>query len=117
TNDSPASWDWRDKDAVGPVKNQGSCGSCWAFSTVGNLEGLYYIKTGKFRQFSEQQLVDCDKVDEGCNGGLMENAFEYIKKTGGIESEEDYPYKARRNTCQWDIKKAILKVKSHILYN
>jgi cathepsin F len=108
--DAPATWDWRDKGAVGPIKDQGQCGSCWAFSTVGNLEGLHAIKTGKIVQYAEQQLVDCDKVDHGCNGGMMESAFEYIKEAGGIEKESDYKYTAHNDKCKFDKEKAVLQV-------
>lgn len=83
------------------VKDQGSCGSCWAFSTIANLEGLYYTKYGKNKAFSEQQLVDCDTLDAGCNGGLMEYAFEWLE-SNGLMAEEDYPYTGRKRTCSQD---------------
>jgi len=86
--------DWVTAGAVTKVKDQGQCGSCWAFSTTGSLEGAYQISNGQLVSFSEQQLVSCDKVDDGCSGGLMENAFDWIKKNGGICTEDSYPYES-----------------------
>ncbi|MED6184654.1 hypothetical protein PIB30_049599 [Stylosanthes scabra] len=100
-SDVPASVDWRKKGAVTPVKNQGQCGSCWAFSTIAATEGIHEITTGKLISLSEQELVDCDTKgeDQGCEGGYMEDGFEFIIKNGGITSEAKYPYKAAEGKC------------------
>ena len=102
TNAAPSSYDWRNQGRVSPIKNQASCGSCWAFATVANLEGLYYANKGVMKTFSEQMLVDCDTQDSGCNGGLMQYAFNWLKSNGGIMYDSDYPYVGSEQTCKSD---------------
>jgi len=101
--------DWRSKGAVTPVKNQGQCGSCWAFSTTGAVEGAMFQSSGKLQSFSEQQLVDCSTQNSGCNGGLMDYAFSYIE-SNPLELESDYAYTARDGTCNYDSSKGVGKV-------
>ena len=107
SNAAPDSWDWRSQGRVSAVKDQGSCGSCWAFSTVANLEGLYYAGKGVMKTLSEQMLVDCDTSDSGCNGGLMEYTFTWLKNNGGIMTDTDYPYKGTKQTCKSDKSKYV----------
>ncbi|XP_075477508.1 LOW QUALITY PROTEIN: senescence-specific cysteine protease SAG39-like [Primulina tabacum] len=96
----PPSVDWRKKGAVTGVKDQGQCGCCWAFSAIAATEGIHQLKTGKLISLSEQQLVDCDtSEDQGCNGGLMDYAFEYMIGNDGITTETNYPYDGEDGPC------------------
>jgi C1A family cysteine protease len=117
---APDSVDWRDNAAaVGPVKNQGSCGSCWTFSAIASIEGAVGIKAGEYSSLSEQNLLDCVKNQtvpydpneaccDGCQGGLMDNAFAYVvqKQSGALMTEASYPYKGRGGSCAFDKTKA-----------
>jgi C1A family cysteine protease len=103
----PAEVDWVKAGAVNGVKNQGQCGSCWAFSAVGALESAAKIAGAPLYSFSEQQLVDCSTKDgnHGCNGGLMDYAFKYMQEFGGMETEDTYPYKGVDGACKASVDK------------
>jgi len=118
----PASFDWRTKGAVTGVKDQGQCGSCWAFSAVGNMEGQWFLSGKTLTGLSEQNLVDCDHhcmdymdeqtCDGGCDGGLMPNAYSYVIANGGIDTEVSYPYLGYDNTCSFASKNVGAKIRN-----
>ncbi|KAL7085950.1 hypothetical protein ACP275_14G308700 [Erythranthe tilingii] len=112
----PSSLDWRNKGAVTAVKDQGSCGACWSFSATGAVEGINQIKTGSLVSLSEQELIDCDKsYNDGCNGGLMDYAYDFIIKNKGIDTEEDYSYKGRGATCdKTKMNKHVVNIDSYV---
>ena len=115
SSDLPPSVDWTTKDAVTPVKNQGQCGSCWAFSTTGSVEGAYAIASKQLISLSEQQLVDCDHDggDQGCNGGSMDNAYGWIISNGGLCKEGDYQYQAVDQPCRTTCK-PVVTIAGHV---
>jgi len=102
SEDEHDSLDWRELGAVNPPRSQGQCGSCWAFSAAGAIEGAWQIATGELIDVSEQQLVDCSRRwgNAGCDGGFMDNAYDYAIRVGGLCSEEDYPYEAKQKKCK-----------------
>ncbi|XP_019193301.1 PREDICTED: senescence-specific cysteine protease SAG12-like [Ipomoea nil] len=93
----PSTVDWRNKGAVTPIKDQGNCGSCWAFAVVAAVEGIHKLKTGNLVSLSEQELVDCDRKSYGCDGGFPISAFQFIVNNNGLTTEENYPYKGKQH--------------------
>jgi len=120
----PTSFDWRDKGMVTRVKDQGQCGSCWAFSTIGNMESLWAIKGNKIQEFSEQLVVDCSHgcsneppygnvCNQGCGGGWQWNAYIDIEAWGGVETEDEYPYTAQTQNCNLNKKLVMAPIRNY----
>jgi C1A family cysteine protease len=100
---APTTWDWRTKGACTPVKDQGQCGSCWAFSATENIESVHQIAKQQLPVLAPQQIVDCDKQDYGCSGGWPYVAFGYVTNAKGQDTESTYPYTARDGSCKFKI--------------
>ncbi|XP_076259749.1 cathepsin L-like [Rhynchophorus ferrugineus] len=110
----PDSIDWREQNRVTAIKNQGSCGSCWAFSITGSTEGAYARKTGNLVSLSEQQLIDCTTdFNSGCAGGYLEKNFVYVT-SDGLQSESSYPYEGVDNSCKYDASQVVTRVSSYV---
>jgi len=114
----PTSYDWRDHAAVTPVKDQGQCGSCWAFSATEAIESAWILKghaTPSTINLAPQQIVDCDTIDgvQGCNGGYTESAYDYIVQAGGQEPSVDYPYTAKNGVCKFKAADVVSKISKY----
>jgi len=110
----PYGWDWRRKGAVTYVRNQGTCGACWAFSTVANVEGLIYNKYGVLVALSEQHLLDCNTFNNGCLGGTLPVAFNYVRKSGGINLRSTYPYRGVKMACRANYQSTFGTLKGYV---
>jgi cathepsin F len=109
----PSNFDWRDKGALTPIKDQKTCGGCWAFSTAANIESQYLMKYGKVVDLSEQNFINCISKNLGCNGGNMKNAMTYIQGAGGVVLESSQPYKNSRSSCSTSGMTGSIKVASY----
>jgi len=111
-HDLPTSFDWRTKNAVTDVYNQGMCGSCWAFSCAEGIESQWFLAGHTLAELSMQEIVDCDqgRGDEGCNGGDLPTCFEFVIAQGGLESENAYPYTGEDGTCQFNPRQVVAKI-------
>jgi len=116
TDPVPDSIDWRTKGVVTSVKDQGQCGSCWAFSAIASLESQHALATGNLVSLSEQNLVDCSQPEgnDGCSGGLMDQAFDYIRINNGVDTEKSYPYKATDQRCHFKARNVGATLKSFV---
>jgi len=113
----PASYDARTLGLVGPVLNQGNCGSCWTFSATGAMEGVIKKKTGTLPSTSQQNLVDCVTASNGCDGGWMGDAYDYDRTNGGISNATVYKYLAvKQATCKYTTTGNVLPKMSNYAY-
>ncbi|XP_072381112.1 cathepsin L-like [Diabrotica undecimpunctata] len=110
----PSEVDWRDAGAVTEVKDQDDCGSCWAFSATGGIEGAYFLKNKQLIKLSEQNLMDCDGRSSGCDGGLMTSAFDWILERGGVQTDIDYPYESRKKVCRFNNTKTTIPIVGYV---
>jgi C1A family cysteine protease len=109
----PTNWDWTKQGAVGSVKNQGACGSCWAFAITSSVEGVVKMAGGSLYDLSEQQLVDCNTPQNaGCNGGNLDYAFKYVISNGQM-TESSYPYTAKQSTCKYSSSKVTARISGY----
>jgi C1A family cysteine protease len=110
----PPNWDWRAQGAVSYVRNQGTCGACWAFTTVANIEGLYFNKNKRMKVLSEQQLLDCNTNNGGCSGGTLPLAFTYVKNAKGIMLRNKYPYTGQQAGCRAGTDEQFGEIKGYV---
>jgi len=112
--DVPSSFDWRTKGAVTPTKDQGQCGSCWAFSATEAIESQWFLAGNPLIELSPQQIVDCDqgRGDEGCNGGDTITAYQYVIAAGGMETDNSYPYEGQNDPCSFNKSLVVASIKN-----